>query len=379
MDELLIDKNDKRIVWLDFVKFIAIFMMIAVHCTDNVTPAERSEPWYNLWGSFYGSFMRPAIPLFVMVTGALLLPVRQNISAFYKKRLTRLVVPFIIWSVLYNLFPWITGLLGLSPTVINDFFAWAESDQSFSGALHNILMIPFNFSMLAVQMWYVYLLIGLYLYMPIFSAWIKQASIKEQQVFLFLWFISLFIPYLREYLTKDLWGTCSWNEFGLLYYFAGFNGYLLLGYYIVNNDINFSWSKLAIVGLPTFVVGYCITFFGFKSVTAVPEQPAELVELFFTYCSPNVLMMTLPVFLVVRKIQFSSVIIRRFSVSISTCTFGIWMSHYLFLGPCYMLVESLPLHTMVKMIVCTILLLSVTWGFVYIVRKSGKIGKWIMG
>lgn len=379
MDELLIDKNDKRIVWLDFVKFIAIFMMIAVHCTDNVTPAERSEPWYNLWGSFYGSFMRPAIPLFVMVTGALLLPVRQNIFAFYKKRLTRLIVPFIIWSVLYNLFPWITGMLRLSPTVINDFFAWAEPDQSFSGALHNILMIPFNFSMLAVQMWYVYLLIGLYLYMPIFSAWIKQASIKEQQVFLFLWFISLFIPYLREYLTKDLWGTCSWNEFGLLYYFAGFNGYLLLGYYIVNNDINFSWSKLAIVGLPTFAVGYCITFFGFKSVTAVPGQPAELVELFFTYCSPNVLMMTLPVFLVVRKIQFSSVIIRRFSVSISTCTFGIWMSHYLFLGPCYMLVESLPLHTMVKMIVCTILLLSVTWGFVYIVRKSGKIGKWIMG
>lgn len=40
----LIEKEDKRIVWLDFVKFIAIFMMIAVHCTDNVTPAERSEP-----------------------------------------------------------------------------------------------------------------------------------------------------------------------------------------------------------------------------------------------------------------------------------------------------------------------------------------------
>lgn len=67
--------SDKRIIWLDLVKFIAIFMMIAVHCTDNVTPAERSEPWYNLWGSFYG------------------------------KRLTRIVVPFLIWSVLYNLSP----------------------------------------------------------------------------------------------------------------------------------------------------------------------------------------------------------------------------------------------------------------------------------
>lgn len=374
-----IEKDNKRIIWLDFVKFIAISMMIAVHCTDNVTPTERSEAWYNLWGSFYGSFMRPAIPLFVMVTGALLLPVKENISTFYTKRLTRLVIPFIVWSVLYNLFPWITGLLGLSPTIINDFFAWAEPDQSFSGALHNILMIPFNFSMLAVQMWYVYLLIGLYLYMPFFSAWVKQASAKEQKIFLTLWFISLFIPYLREYLTKDLWGTCSWNEFGLLYYFAGFNGYLLLGYYIKNNDINFSWGKLAVIGIPSFIIGYCITFLGFKSITAIPGQPAELVELFFTYCSPNVLLMTLPIFLVIKKNHFKSVTIRRFAINISTCTLGIWMSHYLFLGPCYMLVEFLPLHTMLKMIVCTILLLSITWGFVYVIRKSGKIGKWIMG
>lgn len=374
-----IEKDNKRIIWLDFVKFIAISMMIEVHCTDNVTPTERSEAWYNLWGSFYGSFMRPAIPLFVMVTGALLLPVKENISTFYTKRLTRLVIPFIVWSVLYNLFPWITGLLGLSPTIINDFFAWAEPDQSFSGALHNILMIPFNFSMLAVQMWYVYLLIGLYLYMPFFSAWVKQASVKEQKIFLTLWFISLFIPYLREYLTKDLWGTCSWNEFGLLYYFAGFNGYLLLGYYIKNNDINFSWGKLAVIGIPSFIIGYCITFLGFKSITAIPGQPAELVELFFTYCSPNVLLMTLPIFLVIKKNHFKSVTIRRFAINISTCTLGIWMSHYLFLGPCYMLVEFLPLHTILKMIVCTILLLSITWGFVYVIRKSGKIGKWIMG
>lgn len=85
MRELLVEKDRERIYWLDFVKFVAIFMMIAVHCCDNVTPAERSEPWYNLWGSLYGSFMRPAIPLFVMVTGALLLPVGQNTFVFYKK------------------------------------------------------------------------------------------------------------------------------------------------------------------------------------------------------------------------------------------------------------------------------------------------------
>jgi surface polysaccharide O-acyltransferase-like enzyme len=379
MKEQLTTKDEKRIIWLDLVKFIAIFMMIAVHCTDNVTPAERSEPWYNLWGSFYGSFMRPAIPLFVMVTGALLLPVKQNSITFYNKRLTRVVIPFLIWSVLYNLFPWFTGLLGLSSTVINDFFAWAEPDQSFMRALYHILMIPFNFSPFAIQMWYVYLLIGLYLYMPIFSAWVKQASVKEQRFFLIVWFVSLFIPYIREYLTKDLWGTCSWNEFGLLYYFAGFNGYLLLGYYIINHPADLSWKKLAFTGIPSFTLGYCITFFGFKSITATPGQPVELVELFFTYCTPNVLLMTLPIFLTAKKLTVRSQKAKRFLINISTCTFGIWMSHYLFLGPCYMLIESLPIHTMLKMIVCTILLLTVTWAFVHIVRKSGNIGKWIMG
>lgn len=221
-----------RIVWLDLLKVAAIFMMLAVHCTDNVTPAERSEPWYNLWGSLYGSLLRPAIPLFVMVTGALLLPVRENMQTFYRKRIPRVAVPFLLWSVLYNLFPWFTGLLGLDAAVINEFFVWAEPSQAAADALHHVAMIPFTFSLFAVQMWYVYLLIGLYLYLPVFSAWVSQSTAGEQRFFLSIWVVSLFIPYLREFVSADLWGACSWNEFNMLYYFAGFNGYLLLGYYL---------------------------------------------------------------------------------------------------------------------------------------------------
>ncbi|MFI3267738.1 MAG: acyltransferase, partial [Rikenellaceae bacterium] len=258
----------ERSVYIDILKAIAIFMMIAVHCTDNVTPAERSEPWYNLWGSIYGSLMRPSIPLFVMVTGILLLPVKIEITEFYKKRLLRLVSPFIIWSVLYNLFPWITGLLGLNPSVINDFFAWVEPSQQLGDALHNIAMIPLTFSYFAVQMWYIYLLIGIYLYMPFFSAWVKQSTKKEQHIFLILWFVSLFIPYLRQFAVLDLWGVCSWNEFGMLYSFAGFNGYLLLGYYLNNNPLKWSTSKMLLVFVPMFIVGYCTTFFGVKTITA---------------------------------------------------------------------------------------------------------------
>ncbi len=368
-----------RIVWLDLLKLLAIFMMIANHCVDNVTPLERSEPWYNLWGSLYNTTTRPAIPLFAMVTGALLLPISTGVSTFYKKRLSRLIVPFLIWSLLYNLFPWITGLLGLDASVINFFFVNAEPSQSLGDALHYVALIPFHFSPFAIQMWYVYVLIGLYLYLPFFSAWVGQASQREKQLFLGLWFITLFTPYIRQYLTADLWGTCSWNEYGMLYYFAGFNGYLLLGHYLMTYPVSWSWAKLHRVCIPLFAIGYAVTCYGFKTITATPGQPDTLVELFFLFCSPNVMLMALALFLYAQKLRIESPRLQRLLKSGSVCTLGIWMSHYFFLGPCYALVEGLPIHTLLKMVLSSILLLLVTWAFVAWVLRWKGVGKWIMG
>lgn len=368
-----------RIVWLDLLKVAAIFMMLAVHCTDNVTPAERSEPWYNLWGSLYGSLLRPAIPLFVMVTGALLLPVRENMQTFYRKRIPRVAVPFLLWSVLYNLFPWFTGLLGLDAAVINEFFVWAEPSQAAADALHHVAMIPFTFSLFAVQMWYVYLLIGLYLYLPVFSAWVSQSTAGEQRFFLSIWVVSLFIPYLREFVSADLWGACSWNEFNMLYYFAGFNGYLLLGYYLRHHLTPSARKRVLAAGIPLFAIGYAVTFFGFKTVTAIPGQTAEMVELFYTYCTPNVLLMSLPVFVAAQQLPEPSGIVRRAVISLSGCTLGIWMCHYLFLGPCYQLIAPLPMPTLAKMVICSFLLLMVCWIFVSLIRRTGTFGRWIMG
>lgn len=171
-----------RIVWLDILRLCAIFMVVCIHCSDpfNVSPEARSNPEFNLWGSIYGSFLRPCVPLFVMITGTLLLPVKMSFEKFYRKRLLRIAVPFVVWSVLYNLFPWVTGLLGMSPTVISDVFAYAPADasQSLADAMKNIAMIPLQFNVYTVPMWYLYMLIGLYLYMPFFSLWVERATRK---------------------------------------------------------------------------------------------------------------------------------------------------------------------------------------------------------
>ena len=164
---LSVAKN--RVVWLDVVRFVAMFTVVCCHCADpfNFYSGEPSAELEQIkfWGAAYGAFLRPCVPLFVMITGALLLPVRGETSVFYKKRISRVFWPFLLWSVLYNLFPWITGLLGFKPEVILDFFPYSGEEatrQALSVSLKNIAEIPLNFSLLDVHMWYIYLLIGLY-------------------------------------------------------------------------------------------------------------------------------------------------------------------------------------------------------------------------
>ena len=379
-----LQKNPQHIVWLDVVRFVAMFTVVCCHCTDPFnfypgTPPNIGE--IKLWGAIYGALLRPCVPLFVMITGALLLPVRGEISVFYKKRIPRVLWPFLIWSVIYNLFPWITGVLGIKPEVILDFFPYSGKEvmrQSLPVSLDYIAQIPFNFSIVDVHMWYIYLLIGLYLYLPVFSAWVEKASDKAKLWFLGAWAVTLLLPYYNQFVAQYLWGTCSWNAFGMLYYFAGFNGYLLLGHYLRNLD--WSLGKILAIGLPMFVIGYAVTFFGFRYITALPEFSDEMLELFFTYCSLNVVMMTIPVFMLCKKVNFRSEGIRKALANLTLCGFGIYMIHYFFTGPSVVLVRTLGVPLGIQIPVASVFAFGASWLIVWTVyRVLGKKAKWIMG
>ena len=379
----LSNQKNQHIVWLDVVRFIAMFTVVCCHCTDPFNFYPGTAPnigEIKLWGAIYGSVLRPCVPLFVMITGALLLPVRGDTSTFYKKRIPRVFYPFLIWSVLYNLFPWITGLLGLNPQIILDFFPYAGEEvmqQSFSVSLEYILMIPFNFSILAVHMWYIYLLIGLYLYLPVFSAWVEKASERAKLMFLLAWGVTLLLPYYYQFVSNYLWGTCSWNSFGMLYAFAGFNGYLLLGHYLKN--LEWSLKKTLAIGIPMFAVGYAVTFLGFRHITALPEYTDEMLELFFTYCSLNVVMMTIPVFMLAKKVKVNSERMKKALANLTVCGFGIYMIHYFFTGPSVVLMRAINMPIGLQIPVAAILAFAVSWGLVWLIYRAGKVAKYIVG
>ena len=383
--------SDNRIVWLDVIRCVAMIMVIGVHCIDPfyISPTMRAIPEYTHWAAIYGSLLRPSVPLFVMMTGLLLLPVKkQPLGKFYKKRIYRVLFPFLIWSVLYSMFPWVTGVLGLPKEIIGDFFCYTQGQESQSliDSLKDVAMIPFNFSHKENHMWYIYLLIGLYLYMPFFSAWIENADRKTKRAFLLIWIISLFIPYLKEYVANCLFersgyvfGTDTWNEFGLFYYFAGFNGYLLLGHYVKKGN-DWSLMKTIILCILMFAVGYYITYTGFSTTASNPNATETEIELFFTFCSPNVLLMTLATFLLLQKVVITNSTVIKVLANMTQCGFGIYMVHYFVVGPFFLLIgpSSLPIPLQVPLMAICIFLCS--WAFTALIYKlMPRKAVWFMG
>ena len=174
-------------------------------------------PMSDWWqADFLNAVVRFAVPVFVMITGALLLHREYEIGDFLKKRLTRVVIPFLFWSLVYVWYSWYNEEITFGSDT------WANIRQEFCR------FVAKNGSSRTIC-GYVYMLIGLYFFIPIIGKFVRNASEKEILYFLIVWFAVMLItqPYLSRY-----------NPAVDMHYFAGFAGYLVLGHYLAYKEFN---------------------------------------------------------------------------------------------------------------------------------------------
>ena len=88
-----------HINWIDFARVVACFLVVLAHCCDPFVARFDDNPLEFLTGAAWGSAVRPCVPLFVMISGVLLLPANMDTHTFYKTRLTRVVAPLVLWGI----------------------------------------------------------------------------------------------------------------------------------------------------------------------------------------------------------------------------------------------------------------------------------------
>ena len=371
-----------RLVWVDVLRLAAMLMVIAGHSVDIYNATPQDDPMNGFWGAFIGSLMRPSVPLFAMMTGLLLLPIGESAGAFYRRRIPRVLFPMLFWSVIYYLIPWFTGVVGLDKSVISVLFPFEFApSQEWGDAVSNIAMIPLTFNGYTTHMWYLYMLIGLYLFMPFFSAWVEKNDHTLIRTYIILWGCSLMLPYLAQLLSPNLFGVCAWNQFGTFHYFAGFTGYLLLGH-LLGKGNPLPSRKIVAVGVMLYFAGYVVTYTGFTTIMAQYsyEQAPDLIEMFWQFCSPNVVLMAIGLFLIAQRVKVRSERWQRVLQSTTRCSFGAYLMHYIFIGPVIILLSPLGLPTPVCVIVTVAIVFAVCWVCTWaIYRFMPRIAKYIVG
>lgn len=165
----------------------------------------------------------------------------------------------------------------------------------------------------------------------------------------------------------------------MLYYFAGFNGYLLLGHYL--SKVEWSISKVLLYGVPMFLIGYIITFVGYRHMTTLPAYTNEQLELFIYYCSPNVALMTIPVFMCCKIIRIHSERVKRVLANLTVCGFGIYMVHFFFTGPAVTLMRLIHIPLGLQIPCAAVLAFLVSWLLVLAIRRvtGEKTARYLVG
>lgn len=357
-------KKRENIGWVDLLRVIACFLVVLSHCCDPFVAQFDNDRSAFLTGAFTGSFVRACVPLFVMMTGVLLFPVRLGMSEFYKKRIGRIIVPLIFWSLALPILYYIYlnyMVTTQSPSIVQENFTW-------NTALNKMYTFIFNFNYDTTPLWYLYMLVGLYLVIPVFGSWLNQASQKDIKQFLYIWGIALVLPYIKmvapllgytgNYGNMGLFGVCDWNDYGTFYYVSGFIGYLILAYYLVKYPLTWSWKKTLGIGIPMFLVGYLITAVGFVITQKYfPGNYANL-EIIWYFAGINVFMMTFPVFVIIQKMKVPS---KAWLSQLASMTFGIYLCHFVFVQVAYDLLDtsySIPVPLRIVGMACSAFLIS---------------------
>ena len=304
-------KENKREFALDLLRVFACFLVVWQHITEcyyiNPDMSVPTHEGMRLIG-WMNSMTPIEVPLFVMISGYFLLPLKMDVGAFFKRRFTRILIPFVVWCVIYAA------------------YYMVSRGDTFLDFMRNVAHIPVNFGVEIGHMWFIYMLLGLYLLVPVLSPWIEQCTKRQLQGYLGLWAFTTCLPYIHLWFPQVL-GECFWNPTPMLHYFTGFAGYFVLGYYIKRYgalSVRASW--LMLIGAYLFTVG--VYQYRLDKVSLVPD-----LEVCWRFCGINIAIMAYAVFSLVSRIPWSgNGLIGKWISSFAILSYAVYFIHIMVLN-----------------------------------------------
>ncbi|MCQ2990018.1 acyltransferase family protein [Pseudomonas tremae] len=277
---------------LDALKAMAICMVVMIHI---------SAPGFVVFGEqwiaalVYDSVSRISVPLFFMVTGSVLLNREHTLASVFSK-VKVVLIPLVAWSIIY--------------LVYNEHV----HGQVVEYWAIKIIQGP------VLHMWFIYALIGAYLFLPLTSRFFCSATRSEKLWIMILAMVgSSIMPFFRDVTGQVLLGLD-------MAYVPIYSAYMLMGAFLYEEINKIDKTKsVALLGLIVWVLGTMVTIFGTYSKT-ISDNAYSVV--YFNYYVPSVLFATLGAYVFFVAFFKKNTGFDNKGISyLGRQTFGIYMCH----------------------------------------------------
>lgn len=302
------ENNKKYILYFDLLNIFACFAVVALHVNGAVHTFAKTRNWVSCM--FIEALFYFAVPVFFMLTGATLMNYRKryDTGAFFKKRIFKTFVPFMIWSIIgicWSIF----YTKGMKISDIN-------TPAKFISAVINCKGMGIY--------WFFPALFSVYLTIPLFSLVDEDKRIGKKGIFTYLILVYIVLNVLLPFVCR-LTGI-QWNSALNAVSCGGYVVWFLIGYLLANTDINKKFRILIyILGLLGFFMYFYLTvqksfkagnfdktYAGYMNIPAMLMGTAVFV--FFKYGKWNF----------IEKHEKAVKFVRN----LSAASFGVYLIHY---------------------------------------------------
>jgi len=293
----------KRIYWIDAARAIAILMVVLTHCH------EQMEIDSILFKSVLYSIDRIGVPIFLMISGGLVLPGLESKPAisFYKKRIPQFLFLILFYTTLTN----VVGMV------------FVEGKGVVESALYSIENLNGLFpskSGYASHMWFMYTITGLYIIAPYLAKMLSACSTKSIIGFVAICLLFNYIPFFFNEFSPSI-DTGIIKRIGSEFT-GGYLVYMIVGYLIINRGVLDKYKTLTgiVMCISAIAIG-CIVM-GMEDVSR-----GKVLNTYHWYSAS--------IFIFIMSIATAALFKwlldrkeNRVLVSISKFSFGIYLLHY---------------------------------------------------
>ena len=331
--------------YLNILRVIAINLVILLHCISPYVSNSTlfgTKTWWIC--DILSGVARMGVPTFFAISGYLLLCDSRtlNIKEFYKHRMSKILIPFIVWDIAYFL----AGRISTGQSIdIKVFF----SELLVQGSQYHL--------------WYVYSITGLYLLAPFLKRITDACTPKQAACFI----VVIMLP-VTIFRFINIMAPVYVYIFSTLV--EGYAGYFVMGYLL---------GKYPLSKKSRYIIYCCgiLSFVGGALGNYLKSSPSQMNMFFNEGYSITHYMTTAALFVFIKNIKpLKSHKADTVMSTYSKLTYGIYLSHVMILSAFnhFAFNHSPAFIFSVGFIVTTI----TSTAFVYVISKTRHLRKLLM-